>query len=105
MISVCSDLDQGAFTTQVTGTYLLVSTSESMPYIGCIYNIGRRSIESLPYRMPSKPAPSYSICVEPLSQVALMKMPCNCLRCLDCLAESFKLALSARHNFPPKVLR
>jgi hypothetical protein len=81
---------------------LLASTSESMPYIGCIYNIGTRSIESLPYRMPSKPAPRCGICLEPLSQVALMKMPCNCLRCLDCLAESFKLALSARHNFPPK---
>lgn len=80
---------------------LIASTYESTPFIGCIYSVETRSITDICSPKSLISALQCAICLGPVGKLALMQMPCHCFRCIDCLEESFRLALSARHNFPP----
>jgi hypothetical protein len=81
-------------------TVLIASTFESIPTVGCVYSVESRSIKDIPPPRSPKDRLECGMCLEDTTLVALMQMPCDCLRCIGCLNLSFDKVLSARHDFP-----
>ena len=80
---------------------LIASTYHSAPVVGCVYSVETRSITDIPPPRSPEDTLRCGICLEDTARVALIQMPCDCFRCIDCLGQSLNLALSARHHFPP----
>jgi hypothetical protein len=81
------------------GCKLLASTYESFPSTGFVYDVVTQSLEC---RGSMKSDLKCGICFESCDNSILLRLPCRCLMCIECLARCFDSALESRASFPPK---